>query len=125
MAAIAPTAAILGNTGSGNQHGPALTWTWTPVTENDTMDAVEVPISLSDRTIHIFGTFGGATVLVTGSIDGTNYFTLADPNGNALSKTAAAGEALLELVRYIKLTHSGGASESISVVLLASGPRRF
>ena len=124
MAAIAPTSAILGNTGQGNQHGPALTWTWTPVTEADTMDAVEVPVSLSDRTIHVFGTFGSSTLLVTGSIDGTNYFTMNDSNGNALSITSAKGEALLELVRYIKLTHSGGTGTSLSIVLLASGPRR-
>lgn len=124
MAAIAPTLVVPQQTNVNNQHGPAHIWSWTPVTEADTFDAVEVPLSLPDRTIHVFGSFGAATVLVTGSLDGTNYFTLTDPQGNAISKTAAAGEAITELVRYIKLTHSGGTAESISAVLLASGPRR-
>lgn len=62
-----------------------------------------------DMCVQVAGTFGGATVLVQGSNDGTNYATLNDPQGNALSiATTAKIEQLLEAPRFLKLSSSGG-----------------
>ena len=110
MAARTATHTILNRASAdGNQHGPAQVWNWeTAVAAADTFTAVEVPISLPDRTVQLTGTFDSATVLVVGSIDGITYFTLTDGAGNAFSKTAAGGDAISELVRYIGATHSGG-----------------
>ena len=44
----------------------------------------------SDRSAQIVGTFDSATITIEGSNDGTNYTTLTDPQGNALSFTTAA-----------------------------------
>jgi len=44
---------------------------------------------LADRSVHVTGTFAGATIVLEGSNDGTNYFTLANPAGAALSFTRA------------------------------------
>jgi polygalacturonase len=100
---------------------------WTPLTTtNADGAAIEMPGS-SDRTIQFTGTFGaGGTVILQGSnflspTAGTDadWFTLTDPQGNAISKTAAAGEAVLELTRWIrpKVT-AGDGTTAISARLL-------
>lgn len=56
-----------------------------------------------DRSVAFTGTFGtGGTIILEGSLDGTNYFTLSDPSSTAISKTAAAIEAVLELCLYVR-----------------------
>jgi len=93
--------------------------TWTPLTSaNATGDAVEMPGS-HIRSVQIDGTFDSATVVMQGSNDGTTWFTLTDPQGNAISKTAGALEQIQELTRYIRPSMSGGTgSQSISVRVL-------
>src|SRR3990172_5842911 len=49
-----------------------------------------------DRTVQILGTIDTATVLFEGSLDGTNWATLTDPQGNPLSKTGVAIEGVQE-----------------------------
>lgn len=95
--------------------------TWAVMGNADT----GLPVSMggaSDRSVQVTGTFGGATVTVQGSNDGTNYFTLADPQGNALTWTSANRlEAILELTRYIRAITSGGTGTSVTVDLLLKG----
>lgn len=122
MAVISPTITKPGQ--SNNDAGPAVLWVWDALTAADTAEAVEIPLTLPDRTVVISGTFGGATVVVEGSLDNTVFFGLTDPQGNAISKTTAGGEALLELVRYIRPAATGGIGQTLKVTLLASGPRR-
>lgn len=64
------------------------------------------------------GTFGGATVTLQGSLDGTNWATLTDAQGNAISVTSAALEAVTELVRYIRPVVTGGSGTDVTVLLL-------
>lgn len=100
--------------------------TWTPLTEtNADGAAIEMPGS-ADRTIQFVGNFGaGGTVILQGSnvlapVVGTDtdWFTLTDPQGNAISKTAAAGEAVLELTRWIRPKISAGTGVSVTAMLL-------
>lgn len=42
-------------------------------------------------SVQFTGTFGGGTVVLEGTNDGTNYFTLKDAAGSDISATAAAG----------------------------------
>lgn len=75
---------------------------WTGLLNGDDGTPVEMPGS-ADRSIQFLGTFGaGGTIVLEGSNDGTNYATLTDPQGNAISKTAAAIEAVLELTRFVR-----------------------
>lgn len=65
------------------------------------------PIAMAgspDRSVQVLGTFGtGGTIVFEGSNDGgTTYFTLTDPQGNAISKTAAAGEQVVELTGLVR-----------------------
>jgi hypothetical protein len=88
---------------------PIRTWgdrahiiSWTPLANGDSGSPIEMPGS-ADRSIQISGTFGaGGTIVFEGSNDGTNYVTLTDPQGNAISKTAASIEAVTELTRYVR-----------------------
>lgn len=70
-----------------------------------------VPFVLSvyaDRTVQVEGTFGGASVAIEGSNDGTNYHTMTDPQGNALLFAAAGLETIMELPYYVRPAVSGG-----------------
>jgi hypothetical protein len=93
---------------------------WTPLLNGDSGAPYPMP-GFADRSVQIGGTFGvGGTVVIEGTIDGTNYVTLADPQGVALSKTAAA---LLEIMQITKLIRprvsAGDGTTSITVTLLA------
>lgn len=56
-----------------------------------------------DRTVHFTGTFGaGGSVTFQGSNDGTNWFALTDPQGNAITKTAAGIEVVSENPRFVR-----------------------
>ena len=115
MANVAPT--IIPNVTGDNS---VMSIVWTPLTSANTAgNAVAFP-QWRDRTVAITGTFDSCTVVLEGSLDGTNYFTLSDPQGNAISKTAAALEAVSEMVRFVRPSvSSAGASTSITVTLLA------
>lgn len=91
------------------QHHPGVAlMTWGPLANGDSGAPVELP-SFPDCAVQFDGTFGsGGTILLEGSIDGTTYFTLTDPQGNAISKTASALEQIEELVRYIRPQVSAG-----------------
>lgn len=57
----------------------------------------------ADRSIQVLGTFGsGGTIVWEGSNDGTNYVTLTDPQGNALSFTSASLEQVSEITRFAR-----------------------
>ena len=78
----------------------------------------------ADRSVQITGTFGtGGTVLIEGSNDGTNYATLNDPQGVAISKTAAGIFEISQIVKFIRPRVSAGdGTTSITVTLLAQRP---
>ena len=113
------TPAITGAVPLANSGDAALI-TWTLTTADHTGDAVAYE-DYADRTFQVLGTFGGATVELQGSLDGgTTWVVLTDPQGNALTKTAAALEAVSEAVPRIraKLTVVG-VGASVTAILYA------
>lgn len=102
------------------QAGESIHVIWTPLTEADTCTPISLP-GAADKTVQVSGTFGSATIVIQGSNDlvPTNYFTLHDTNGDALSFTAAGGEIISEAPLHIRASTSGGSSSSITVQILA------
>ena len=100
----------------------ALVTTWAGLANGDDGAPVELSF-LSDRSVQVVGTFGvGGAVVIEGSNDGVNYATLTDPQGNALSVSAAKIESVMEVVRFIRpRVPAGDGTTSLSVVLLMVG----
>lgn len=96
---------------------------WTPLANGDSGTPYAMP-GFADRSVQVGGTFGaGGTVVIEGTIDGTNYITLTDPQGNAISKTAAAIETISEIVKFIRpRVTAGDGTTAISVYLIARRP---
>ena len=77
----------------------------------------------SDKTVHLFGTFGG-TVLIEGGLDpdmaddSADMFTLDDPEGALLSFTAADLKTVLQNVYKIgPVAGSGVTSVTIFIMV--------
>lgn len=96
---------------------------WTGLLNTDDGVPLEQPSS-NDRSVQVTGTFGsGGTVVIEGSNDGTNYQTLTDPQGNALSVTAARLKQISELTRFIRPRVTGGdGTTNLTVTMLIRRP---
>lgn len=97
----------------------AMKFVWTPLTTtNDTGRAILIPGN-AIKSIQFSGTFGaGGTVVFEGSNDGTNFVTLTDPQGNAISKTSAGIEAVEEYTLYVRpRVTAGDGTTSITATL--------
>jgi len=116
MAAIAPTITDI----SEKADNSVLKVVWNRL---DATNNVGVAIRFSqwaDRSVQMNGTFNAANVVFEGSNNGGGtYFTLTDPQGNAILKAAAAGEAITELTEYARPNSSGGgAGQDVEVSLI-------
>lgn len=101
---------------------------WEGLTTNDTGRPLNIGL-WADKSVHFLGNFGsGATVVLQGSNDpranpahadhaSAEWVTLTDPQGNALSKTAAGLEQVMENVWWIRPSVTGGTSPDIDVVI--------
>ena len=97
-------------------RGEGNRFIWTGLTEADTGSAATSQMS-GDKTVQVSGTFGGGTVILEGSLDGTNYYTLSDPQGSALTFTSAGIKTVLEAVLFARPRVTAGTSVSLTVVL--------
>jgi hypothetical protein len=99
--------------------------TWTPLANGDSGSPYGMP-GWADRSIQAVGVFGvGGTVVAEGSLDGVNYFTLKDPQGVAISKTAAGIFAISQIVKFIRPRISAGdGTTSLTCTLLARRPAK-
>lgn len=109
-------------------EGNSQTVSWAGLTTDDTGQPWKLS-TYSDKTVQIFGDFGGtASVSMYGSndprvvSDPTNavWFLLTDPQANAITKTAAAGEQILENPRWIRPVVTLGTTPSITIIIQAT-----
>lgn len=77
----------------------------------------------ADRSVQVFGTFGGASVSFEGSNEDsapTNHTVLSDPQGNALTMAAAGLKAVLEMTRLVRPRVVGGdGTTALTIILFA------
>jgi hypothetical protein len=97
---------------------------WTPLTTvNDVGAAVELH-HFTDRSVQVVGTFGaGGSVSIEGSNDGgTTWKVLTDPQGNALTFTAAGLEAISEMTQKLRPhVTAGDGTTSLSIYVFSAG----
>lgn len=98
---------------------PAALFTWTGLDSDDSGIPITI-VDYTDQTVVVRGTFGaGGSLTMQGSMDGTNWYTLTDPQGNALTKTSAGIEMVVEAPLYIRpLVTAGDGTTSLTVELL-------
>ena len=117
MATITPT-----KVNSSNMLDLTMIATYASMTNSgtDVGAALEMP-GYADRSVQITGTFGASgTCVIEGSNDGTNYVTLNNLQGSALSLTSATVKGVAEITRYIRprITNGDGTT-SLTVTILA------
>lgn len=98
--------------------------TWAGLLNGDTGE----PVNLSDfpdRTVQFLGTFGtGGSVTFEGSNNKTNWVALTDPQGNAITKTAAGMEFVTETPLWVRPNVTAGdGSTDLTVIMFARTPR--
>lgn len=112
------------NTGA-SQEGDLdgiVVFTWTPVASGDTCLPATGFSAFADRAIQVTGTFGASTpsVAIQGTLDGTNYAALRDPQGTTIAITAAGIKQIQENVRGLKPVFTGGdGTSSLTITVLA------
>jgi hypothetical protein len=92
---------------------------WPALANGDDGSPVELA-AWADRSVQIEGAaFGGGTLTLQGSNDGTNWQILTDPQGNDIAKTAADLEQVTELTRYVRPILAGGAAGAVTITFLS------
>lgn len=96
-----------------------VTLIWSGMTEADTGAPADVS-AYPDRSVQVVGTFGGGTIRIEGSNDGTNYSVLHDPQGNALDITVAGMRLIAENPKLIRPRATAGSGAVIVVAIQAA-----
>ncbi len=104
------------------KFGELFVWQWT-LASGDTADPISFA-EYSDRSVQIEGDDGGGTTTIEGTLDGTNYKVLTDPQGNALSFTSVnVIEQISEATVKLKPVLTGGSGGSITVTVFGKRNR--
>ena len=123
MATVTPTH----NKDVGSGDGSAVTFTWALTTANTDGAPIEW-VEWADRTFTATGTWGGATLTIEGSGDGTTWVALNNAaGGTAATATANKGMAIIEIPRYVRpnLTTPGtGATITVTLTARRANPLR-
>jgi len=85
-------------------------FTWEGLTGSDVGADLNVPRGAIITTVQLTGTFGG-TVPIQGTVNGVDWFTLTDAQGNAAEATAASAIELTTAARAIRPSAGAGVSD--------------
>lgn len=123
MATVSPTQAKV-----GDGTDDAILFTWALTTANADGAPVEYT-QWADRGFSAVGTWGGATLTVEGSNDGTNWLPLSNAaGGTAATFTANGAKSIIEGLRFIRpnLTVPGaGAAVTVQALMRRAQPLRL
>lgn len=80
---------------------------------------------LADRSVQVTGSFFGTTVVVQGSNEKvpSNWFTMHDSAGSALTFTAAGGDAVMENCLHVRVITTGGDDGGTTAVVVHMSAR--
>lgn len=91
--------------------------TWETLSETDADGAGALLLGNGDRTVQVLGTFGGGTITIEGSLDGTNWQPLQDLEGAALTFTAVGLKGILESPPWIRPVIAGATGADVDVLI--------
>lgn len=105
------------STPNAKNVSPALTVSWSGITENDTAETFEKPRH-SDVCVHVEGTFNSGAISIEGSNDsGATFLVLKDMEGNDLTFNQATITTVRDNVQFIRPKQPVGAGMSINVYM--------
>ena len=113
------TSAVTSTDDVGAQDGAVLAYTWAALT-NASPDGAPIRTSqFAEMSIQLTGTFGAGTFVLQGSNDGTNWFTLNNWQGTAISSTAALLKRVAEIPLFVRpnVTGSDGTTSLVAVLV--------
>lgn len=114
MATIVPTTV--------EEQVRAAAYRWTDYSTADTSTPIKVQnMQGLAGAVQVTGTFGGATIALQVSNDGTNYATLKDSTGTDITFTAAGMREFSTAALFIKPTSSGGTADNVTVTITLRG----
>jgi hypothetical protein len=100
----------------------AAAYRWTDYSTADTSTPIKVQnMQGLAGSVQVTGTFGSATITLQASNDGTNYVTLKDSAGTAISLTAAGMAEFSTAALYLKPTSTGGTADNVTVTVILRG----
>jgi len=112
---------------SPNTDGPISTAqvvNWTGISTGDTINSYAIPDKYGAiGCVQVTGTFGGATITLQVSNNGTTWFNLTDLQGAGISATANTFADFTTAAIYIRPAITGGSSDSVNVRLAFRGWR--
>lgn len=95
---------------------------WDGMVTGDTINAFTLQQQFGlAASVQVVGTFGGATVTLQVSNDGTNWATARDVLGNLISFTAAGYAEMSVSAAYIRFAIAGGAANDIDAIVVLRG----
>lgn len=100
----------------------SISYRWTDYSTADT----SAPARLQNMeglagSVQVTGTFGGATIALQVSNDGTNFVTLKDIAGVDISLTSAGMREFSTAALFIKPTSTGGTADNVTVTITLRG----
>ena len=117
MATVTPTFDFV-----ATQSGKTPRVTWADIVTGDTLTAFPVAAQAAVAgAVQFGGTFGGATIGLQVSNDGTTYFDMRDLGGTVISATAAALFEFTTAAMYIRPVITGGAANAVDVTVVLRG----
>lgn len=122
---MATVSITYGNPHLGRPSNKVMLPTWLAMPNGDVGEAFKVG-EYNDGTVQFTGTFGtGGSVTLRGSnmpepdvATAAHWFTMTDAQGNAITKTSAAGEVQLEAPLWISpIITAGDGTTAINVYM--------
>lgn len=95
---------------------------WADIVTGDTITALPIAAQAAVAgAVQFGGTFGGATVGLQASNDGTTFFDLKDLSGSTVSTASAALFEFTTAAMYLRPVVAGGAANAIDVTVVLRG----
>jgi hypothetical protein len=117
MATVTPTFDFV-----ATQSGKTPRVTWADIVTGDTLTALPVAAQAAVAgAVQFGGNFGGATIGLQVSNDGTTFFAMKDLGGTVVAATAAGLFEFTTAAMYIRPVITGGSANAVDVIVVLRG----